>query len=476
MSTIVEVPDSCKDLVSTLQIFLSFLDRLASEGCGDLPLVYADVEHALAVGAAQLQLDSHRVVLQSMARHEPRLSIQGVAHRVLITSEAAYHTLAGPVVIKRSLYRPLGKSQGSIDPVAARIGAVRGTWCPATAAAMAFLVQQGTVREAEATAQQLRVLPYSDSSFHRVSEAVGVLYQQNREVVEEQLIAAYEVPARATGISVSLDRTAMPFEEPRRRPRGRPKKEAAKRPVNRVWHMAYCATVSLHDADGKTVHTIRYGRMPDGDTASLVDALFSDVRCLRQRRPDLQVIVLCDGAAELWKLLGTEFTEAALDGALRHLVDLWHVLEKVGKALRARYDEARTSRELQRWKLRLLNSSQAASALQAELEALLTFAEPRTGKDKDAVDEAVTYLRNQGKAGRLDYAAARRAGQPVGSGPAEATCKSAVGVRFKRAGSRWKVPTAAAVLDLRMLNLSNRWNLAMQLLLGQRGADVRRAA
>ena len=129
--------------------------------------------------------------------------------------------------------------------------------------------------------------------------------------------------------------------------------------------------------------------MPDGDTASLVDALFSDVRCLRQWQPDLPMIVLCDEAAELWKMLGAEFTGASLGGALRHLVDLWHVLEKVGKALRARYDEARTRRELQRWKLRLLNGSQAASALQAELQALLTFAEPRTGKD--AVDEAVTY-------------------------------------------------------------------------------------
>jgi hypothetical protein len=299
VSNIVEVPDSCKDLVPTLQIFLSFLDRLRAAGAADEPLAYADVEHALAVGAAQLQLDVHRVVLQSMARNEPRLSINGVGHRLLLRSEATYYTLAGPVMIKRSRYRLLEKSKGSVDPVAARIGAVRGTWCPEPAAAMAFLVQQGTVREAEASAQQLRVLPYSDSSFHRVADAVGTLYQLNREAVEQELIAAYEVPAKATGISVSLDRTAMPFEEPRRRPRGRPKKGAAKRTVNRVWHMAYCATVSLHDTDGKTLHTIRDGRMPDGDTASLVDALFSDVRGIRQRRPDLQVIVLCDGAAEL---------------------------------------------------------------------------------------------------------------------------------------------------------------------------------
>jgi hypothetical protein len=473
---LLEVPMACKDLVPCLEITLSFVASLVAAGQNDDPFCYADVEHAVASAAAELQRNAHAVLLRSMARHEPRLLIGGVVHRALLPSETTYYTLAGPVVVERTLYRPLGKNQGSVDPIALRVGAVRNTWCPGAAGAMAFLVQQGTAREAESTAQQLGVLPYSDTSFHRVAHAVGTLYQTRREEVEEQLIAAYAVPPSATGIAVSLDRSAVAMEEPRARPRGRPKKGAAKRPVTRAWRMAYCATVSLHDKDGKAIHTLRYGRMPQGDTASLVEALFADVRCLRRKRPDLQVAVLCDGAPEMWNLLGTEFTEEALGTSLRHLVDLWHLLEKVGKALRARYDEQRTAREVQRWKLRLLNSSQAAAALQRALEELLLYDEPRTGKHKDAVDEAVTYLRNQGEAGRLDYAAARRAGQPVGSGPAEATCKSAIGVRFKRSGARWKEPTGATVLDLRMLQLSNRWNPAIEGLLGQPGMEVRRVA
>ncbi len=145
--------------------------------------------------------------------------------------------------------------------------------------------------------------------------------------------------------------------------------------------------------------------------------MLSDVEALRRRRPDLLVGVICDGAREMWNLLDGAVAQAELEGSVRRLVDLWHLLGYAGKALRVRYDEGRASTELARWKLRLLNQSGAARRLLDELRSWNVTLRSRRVGDEQPVQEAITYLSNQLDAGRVDYAAARRAGQPVGSDP-----------------------------------------------------------
>ena len=97
------------------------------------------------------------------------------------------------------------------------------------------------------------------------------------------------------------------------------------------------------------------------------------------------------------------------------------------------------------------------------------------GREQPVAD-AVTYLTNQIAAGRVDYAAARRAGQPVGSGNVEATCKSLVGVRFKRPGARWKPTSGGLLMLLRAVALSGRWAATMDLLHGLGQHDIRKVA
>jgi len=103
------------------------------------------------------------------------------------------------------------------------------------------------------------------------------------------LIEAYEVPAEACSVRVSLDRVSVPMEEPRARPVGRPRKGAPKRPVARNFRMAYVGTVTLHDEQGTGGHTIRYGCMPEGDVIGLRDRIVADVAVLWSKRPDLKL-------------------------------------------------------------------------------------------------------------------------------------------------------------------------------------------
>ena len=210
----------------------------------------------------------------------------------------------------------------------------------------------------ETTAREFGRLPYSRASFERVAHLVGALAVADHQDIEDALIDAVEVPAEACSVSVSLDRVSVPMEEPRPRPVGRPKKGAAKRPVERNFRMAYCGTVTLHDETGAGRYTIRYGCMPEGDIIGLRDRMVADVATLRSKRPDLKIELLCDGAPEMWNLLEEGFTPKFGDDLYR-LVDLYHLTEKLGAAAHVLEDSAAAAGErLGGWKQALLHAQQ----------------------------------------------------------------------------------------------------------------------
>lgn len=458
MSKMLQIPDEYQGLVRPMENLLKDMTAWLEQCRGGSSLDYAQVERDVAAGVAQVERTIHQAILQRLDVDHARVSIQGRPHARVGRYPATYYTLAGPVQVERSLYRDVEQRNGpTVDAVSLRAGVVAEGWLPQTAQAMGHLIQQGTSREAEATASAVSRLPYSRCSFERVGHAVGSLYAQDHMTIEQQLIEAYQVPREATGLSVSLDRVSVPMEEPHPNPPPRGPKDKPKRHVVRTFRMAYCGTVTLHDKDGKALHTIRYGRMPQGDAQGLCEGLASDVDELRKQRPDLQVTLLADGAEEMWNLLDEELNHHTLGVEPLRLVDFWHAVEKLGSAARVLFG-SRADAEFSRWRLMLLNQSTAAAQILADLRA--------SGREwaciggAHPVHDAITYLDNH--AAQMNYAKARRQGRPIGSGNVEATCKSLFEVRIKRSGSRWKEATGEHVVHLRALALSDRWTDAMR--------------
>jgi hypothetical protein len=313
---------------------------------------------------------------------------------------------------------------------------------------MGLLLARGTSREAEHIAQALGRLPYSRSSFERVGHSIGELYVRRNTEIDQLLIEEFEVPEGAAGIVVSLDRVSVPMEEPQSP--GQTKESTAKRPICRNYRMAYCAALSLVDGEGNALHTIRYGSMAEYGPLELVDGLASDVLALLDKGR-FKVMLNADGAPELWNLLDSAINPESVGVEVHRLIDMFHLLEKLGTAAAALHGEHEGRAVTARWRLLLYNSSKAALTILDDLVA--------SGRRDKPVHDAITYIENNHD--RMDYAAALQDGLPVGSGPVEATCKSLVALRMKRPGSRWKETTGQHVIQLRALLLSDRWQAAM---------------
>lgn len=467
------VPVSCKVLVEPImELTRAVATRVESARRGGEAVDYQGWEEEVARLTASVESAAHETTLGAMEVDASRIEIGGEAYTRVGHGRGTYYSLAGPVTVLRALYRKLGEGNAPVvDAISLRAGVIGDGWLPKTARCMAHMLQQGTSREAEQTARELGRLPYSRASFERVPHEVGALYLKHRVHIEEQLMNDLEVPDEARSISVSLDRASVPMEEPIPRPPGRPRKNAPK--IKRVFHMAYCGTVTLHDAKGKALRTIRFGQMPSFDPEDLCGAMSNTTYRLREKRPDLMLELLADGAHDMWSLLESSHPIEVF-GERHRLVDFYHVVEKLFPAAVAIYGTGEAGDVLKRWRTLLKRRRDASQKILAELKDSGREETGCDSKSERPVHEAITYLTNHAE--RMNYAGARARNLPIGSGNVEATCKTLVGIRMKRAGSRWKEEGGEHVIKLRALAISDQWDGAMTALMATQGTAVTRLA
>jgi hypothetical protein len=285
MQMVIEIPDELNGVGEAVRDMLGQVEAAWRSTRGGRAVEYTTIERQLAERAAASERAGHQAVLQGLDVDQPRVVIEGKVYGRVGRYEVQHYTMAGPVEVTRTLYREAGQRNAkTVNAVSLRVGLVSEGWLPGVAQAMAHQLQQGSSRAAEATARRLGRLPYSRSSFESVGHEVGRQYTELQADIEEALTEGYEIPAEAASVSVALDRVSVPMEEAAGEADEAARPGGSKRKVWRQFRMAYCATLTLHDRKGEALHTIRYGRMPQGEVEHLCHGLAANARTLLRGR------------------------------------------------------------------------------------------------------------------------------------------------------------------------------------------------
>jgi hypothetical protein len=389
------------------------------------------------------------------------IDVFGETFRRKDSYEKTYAGLAGEFVVKRNIYVPLRGKGKSIVPLDLRAGIVEGTWTPVAARAMARTVASTTPKEAAQIFKEFGGLMPSSSSLDRLPKRLSEMWEVQRECAEEELRTQEQVPAEAVTVSISLDGVLIPMKDKTASEQSRDQTPEGKKTRGpRDYREASCGTVTYYDVEGERLDTIRYARMPESKKTVLKSQLRAELGSILAARPDLNVVALADGAADNWEFLSSLEAEFGVVN-FYEVVDLFHTLERVKKALDAFHGEGTPEtkiafHECRTWLRELRNGPDRV------LRALRYRRGRSRGAARKTIGEQIRYIENRKKESRLGYKDLLDKRLPVGSGVVEAACKTLVSQRLKCSGMSWR--NAQGILSLRSLIQSNRWSRGWKIL------------
>jgi hypothetical protein len=165
-----------------------------------------------------------------------------------------------------------------------------------------------------------------------------------------------------------------------------------------------------------------------------------------------QVVILADGAKWIWRLAEEQFPGAV------QIVDEYHAREHIWEVARAAFAGQPSERDT--W-AKTVTDLLAEGQVEQVITAIerLPHLEPEPNKARSLPEIEAEYFRTNAE--RMRYPSFRAQGMHVGSGIAEAACKTVVATRAKRSGMRWTPAGLDAILALRTAVLNKdfdrRW-------------------
>lgn len=211
-----------------------------------------------------------------------------------------------------------------------------------------------------------------------------------------------------------------------------------------------------HRARPKPCHKHVWASLPtlDPKPQSSIDMVFSwlDEEQWQRHPPGLTrpMVYLCDGQKALWQACEKYLpTENAVQ-----ILDLLHVTPRLWQAGKLLYGERSAEVvPLVRYELTQILEGKVDSVIRR----LRRHAVNRnlTRVKKKSIERICGYLRTNRN--RMRYHEYLQEGYPIASGMIEGACRHLIKDRMERAGMHWTLEGAQAMLDLRSVYISDRW-------------------
>jgi hypothetical protein len=231
------------------------------------------------------------------------------------------------------------------------------------------------------------------------------------------------------------------------------------------WEVASVATVTVYDRSGKRLGTIYLARMPESCqvelTKQLKQLIFDILRGWQHPLPRLCYVTDAgENETQFYRKVLCHLRDPHCPRrrlTWYRIIDYYHVSERITTMADCLFgkDSASGKAWARRMRKLLLKPSGPSRVLHS---AAALAADPRRkmGQTKQQeFDKASNYIRTRTRF--MDYHGFRQLHLPIGSGVTEAACKTVFAQRLKLSGMRWKEGGGQAILDLRVLLLSDVW-------------------
>ena len=200
------------------------------------------------------------------------------------------------------------------------------------------------------------------------------------------------------------------------------------------------------DSKPRPQNKITWGSLTDGPENTVARLK----KAVDQRlAEDNELVCILDGERSLWALVYAYFDKGFF------VLDIFHVLEHLGKAALCFHDEGSPqAREFVTDRLKMLLNGRAGRLI-GGLKQMLVKHKLSSAK-RHTLNQVIGYLERNRKHMRYEICLAK--GYPIGSGVIEGACRNLINDRLELTGMSWTIQGAESIMRLRAVHINKDWD------------------